>query len=278
LNFEELARQTAQELFDGTAVIFLGAGASMGDDSERAVGKGVPGSVALTEAIAKQFGIELKYDGDGNLLSRLRPVASLAVQKRDPSTVKRFVIDQIRPRCGVPLKVHKALARVNPHTVITTNYDDLYEAAARKADQLLEKVVSPEQLARLPQLRPRLLKLHGDLEAPEKIVLTRQDYGKWQREAGGFSRRWTPCGSASPMASAICQPFLRSTLPSKPTKYRLTRSLASERANRPAIRACNSSNLSDHWPTALGCSVIPSRTTIPSLPRLTGRVADERPN
>jgi hypothetical protein len=74
-------------LFGGTAVIFLGAGASVGDDSERAAGKGVPGSGALTEAVAEQFDIQLKYDADGNLLSALRPVASLAVNKRDESTV-----------------------------------------------------------------------------------------------------------------------------------------------------------------------------------------------
>ncbi len=104
MNFEELARQTAQELFDGTAVIFLGAGASVGDESEGVAKKGVPGSGALMEALAKRFGVELKYDADGNLLSGLRPVASLAVKNRDESTVKRFVVDQIRPRCGAPLK------------------------------------------------------------------------------------------------------------------------------------------------------------------------------
>jgi tetratricopeptide (TPR) repeat protein len=189
LSFEELARQTAQDLFDGTAVIFLGAGASVGDDSERAVGKGVAGSGTLTKAIAKRFGIELKYDSDGNLLSPLRPVASLAAKRRDQSTVKRYVIDQIRPQCGVVLKAHRALASVNPHTVITTNYDDLYETAAREAGHPLEKVVRPEQLPRLPQDRPRLLKLHGDLETPEEIVLTRVDYRKWQREAGGFKAK-----------------------------------------------------------------------------------------
>lgn len=90
LNFAELARQTAQELFDGTAVIFLGAGASVGSDSERTVGRGVPGSGALTKAVAERFGIDLKYDADGNPLSALRPVASLAVKKRGESTVKRF--------------------------------------------------------------------------------------------------------------------------------------------------------------------------------------------
>ena len=189
LNFEELARQTAQELFGGTAVIFLGAGASVGDDSERAAGKGVPGSGALTEAVAERFDIQLKYDADGNLLSALRPIASLAVKKRDESTVKRFVIDWIRPQCGAPLKAHRALASVNPHTVITTNYDDLYEAAAREAGKPLEKVVRREQLPRLPQDHSRLLKLHGDLDPPKEIVLTSADYRKWQREEGGLKAK-----------------------------------------------------------------------------------------
>jgi hypothetical protein len=187
LNFEELARQTAQELFEGTAVIFLGAGASIGADSERAIGRGVPGSGALTKAVAERFGIDLRYDADGNLLSVLRSIATFAVKnRRDESTVKRFVIDHIRPQCGSSLQAHRALASVNPHTVITTNYDDLYESACREADKPLEKVVSPEQLTRIPWDSPRLLKLHGDLEAPKEIILTRDDYRKWQREAGGL--------------------------------------------------------------------------------------------
>lgn len=189
MNFEELARQTAQELFNGTAVIFLGAGASVGSNSERTAGRGVPGSGALTKAVAERFDIDLKYDADGKPLSTLRRVASFAVKKRDESTVKRFVIDQIRPQCGSSLKAHRALASVNPHTVITTNYDDLYESAWREADKPLEKVVRPEQLPRIPQDNPRLLKLHGDIEAPREIVLTRDDYRKWQREAGGLKAK-----------------------------------------------------------------------------------------
>jgi hypothetical protein len=41
------------------------------------------------------------------------------------------VIDRIRPQCGAPLKAHRALASVNPHTVITTNCDDHLEFLRR---------------------------------------------------------------------------------------------------------------------------------------------------
>lgn len=189
MNLEVLARMTARELFDGTAVVFLGAGASVGDDSEREAGEGVPGSSSLTKALAEEFDIDLDYGADGNLLDFLRPVASLAVKRRDESTVKRFVIDRIHPGCGASLKAHRALASVEPHTVITTNYDDLYESAWREAGKDLEKVVRPEQLPRIRQASPRLIKLHGDLETPNEIVLTRADYRRWQREAGGLEAK-----------------------------------------------------------------------------------------
>lgn len=148
----------------------------MGDGSERAA----PSSGELTSSIAKKFDISLKET------STLRGVASLAISKRDPSTVKKFVVDLIRARCGAPLKAHRALARVAPTMVMTTNYDDLYEAAMREAGKPLEKVVRAEQLPRLPHDRPRVLKLHGDVERADEVVLTSQDYREWQREAGGL--------------------------------------------------------------------------------------------
>ena len=190
INFEELAKMTAQGLYRGTAIVFLGAGASMGDDSERKSDKGVPGSASLVKGLARENGIKLRYDGDGNLLDTLRPIASLAAEKQDEISTKKYVIDQIRPRCGVPLKAHRALASVDPHTVITTNYDDLYESAYREAGKLLETVVKSEQLPNIPQDSPRLLKLHGDLNAPQDIVLTQDDYGKWQTESRGLGLKF----------------------------------------------------------------------------------------
>ncbi len=44
MDLAELARQTALEIAEGTAVIFLGVGASVGTTDERDEGKGIVGS------------------------------------------------------------------------------------------------------------------------------------------------------------------------------------------------------------------------------------------
>ena len=161
-------------------------------------------------AIADRFGLALKDD------STLRGVASLAAKNRDPNTVKRFVIDQIRPGCGVPLAAHRALARIAPDTVMTTNYDDLYESALREEEMQFEKVVRSEQLVALPSNRPLVFKLHGDLDRPNEIVLTARDYREWHNGAGGlrteveapFKRKYA-CSSATVCATRICWTYLQ---------------------------------------------------------------------
>jgi len=186
LDLAELARQTAREIAEGKAVIFLGVGASVGTESERIEGKGVLSSGELTRAIAEHFGVDLQYDGGGELVSTLRGVASRAVLKRGPSTVKRFVIKRIRSGCGKPLRVHRALARVAPTIVMTTNYDDLYETAMQEAGKDCKRIVQSSDLVGLPLNRPRMLKLHGDKEQPHEIELTGSDYMAWRKRAAGL--------------------------------------------------------------------------------------------
>jgi len=120
----------------------------------------------------------------------MRGVASRAVLNRNPNTVKKFVIEQIARGCGKPLRAHRALARVAPTIVITTNYDDLYEAAMREAGKECEKIVQSADLLGIPHDRPRVLKLHGDLERPQEIVLTGRDYRAWRKKAQVFRPRW----------------------------------------------------------------------------------------
>ncbi|WP_204081020.1 SIR2 family NAD-dependent protein deacylase [Mycobacterium riyadhense] len=73
---------------------------------------------------------------------------------------------------------HTALVRLDLPLLFTTNYDELIEAAYREAGLQLRVSISEEQFrARRAERPPRhLVKLHGSIDQPETIVLTRSDY------------------------------------------------------------------------------------------------------
>jgi SIR2-like domain len=69
---------------------------------------------------------------------------------------------------------------------MTSNYDDLYEAAMREAENDCERIVRSAELVGLQHSQPRVLKLHGDIERPNEIVLTGPDYMAWRKRAAGL--------------------------------------------------------------------------------------------
>jgi len=79
---------------------------------------------------------------------------------------------------------HEALVRLPVPTLFTTNYDRLIELAfARWNPRLAVSSRPPEFLAQQAQVPERhLVKLHGSIERPESIVLTRDDYARSRRE------------------------------------------------------------------------------------------------
>jgi hypothetical protein len=85
-------------------------------------------------------------------------------------------------RRDVPLtKSLKALARFPANTVYTTNYDKLLESAFRAkgiADPAV--VVYPGQLNYIESKELKIVKIHGDIDHPDTIVLTSSDYAAYQ--------------------------------------------------------------------------------------------------
>jgi hypothetical protein len=75
---------------------------------------------------------------------------------------------------------HAALARLDLPLLFTTNYDELIEAAYLEAGQPLRVSIREEQFkARRPEKPQRhLVKLHGSIDQPDTIVLTRLDYAR----------------------------------------------------------------------------------------------------
>lgn len=96
---------------------------------------------------------------------------------------------KVRPALG-----HLLLAGLQCPQAVTTNYDRLYEAAFKGQHTLTPATVDPPRAATLPYERPEagqswILKMHGDAEHPESLVLSRSSfvsYDSARRPAGSL--------------------------------------------------------------------------------------------
>jgi hypothetical protein len=76
-----------------------------------------------------------------------------------------------------PGPAHEAFARLGFTRVVTTNFDDLLERAYAQVGRICEVVIAEDQLV-LPNAPggTTLLKLHGDVRHPGRIVATESDF------------------------------------------------------------------------------------------------------
>lgn len=167
------ASRLAEIAIDRHLVLFIGAGVS--------AGAGIPTWRDLLHRIAKEGGVDPGYI---KLLEGhdLRDWATLIDRKMHSANgIKHAVADLIQRarRCSLQ---HALLASLRSTEAVTTNFDQLFEIASRVAD---------DELAVLPT-HPRksgtswLLKLHGSVNDPASMVLTRSDYLDMPRNRGAL--------------------------------------------------------------------------------------------
>ncbi|WP_185447176.1 SIR2 family NAD-dependent protein deacylase [Kribbella qitaiheensis] len=78
---------------------------------------------------------------------------------------------------------HQALVALRLQRLFTTNYDELIEAAYQKAGERLRVSASEAQFtAHRRTVDAHLVKLHGSIDQPDTIVLTRSDYARIRLE------------------------------------------------------------------------------------------------
>lgn len=122
--------------------------------------------------------------------------AQLFRQTVGEANYREFLVSQFEMSCQPFIQVtpsHAALVRLDLPLLFTTNYDELIEAAYLQAGQQLRVSVSEEQFkARRGETPARhLVKLHGSIDQPDTIVLTRSDYARARadrKEMLGFLR------------------------------------------------------------------------------------------
>jgi hypothetical protein len=168
---ERLARDAAV----GRLVLFLGSGVS--------AGAGLPLWADLISELADQAGIP---KGQRAQLRRFNEMdmASL-IERRFDRTQTRAASDQHRPldaaiarrfdvrECAL---AHSLLAALPVRQVATTNYDRLFEVASES----IAREVSVLPHAPRPSAYRWLLKMHGCVTRPHEIVLTREDYLRYE--------------------------------------------------------------------------------------------------
>jgi hypothetical protein len=156
-------------LMRGEVCAFVGAGLS--------IGAGLPGWYDLIAELAARIGYELPpakwATGDA-----LIDAAQAYVNRQGLHSLISHLKDRLDTTGVQPTAAHRALARLPISLVFTANFDDLLERAYRDAGKRVEVVVRDSSI---PFMRSgpdtvNIVKLYGDLDQPDTIVLARQQY------------------------------------------------------------------------------------------------------
>ncbi len=156
-------------LATGDVCAFIGAGLS--------VGAGLPGWYDLIAELSARIGHKLPprewASGDA-----LIDAAQTYVNRQGLHSLIGHLKDRLDTTGVQPTAAHRALARLPISLVFTANFDNLLERAFRDAGKRIEVVVKDSSIPfmRRGQDVVNLVKLYGDLDQPDTIVLTRQQY------------------------------------------------------------------------------------------------------
>ena len=91
----------------------------------------------------------------------------------------KFIQDNLKSDNG-PNPIDEEIFNILPHHIITTNYDNLLESC-KNINSKLYSVVSNDSDLLSKSNEKYIIKMHGDLQEPEKIVLRESDYIEYEQ-------------------------------------------------------------------------------------------------
>ncbi len=180
----ETTKLIAQKVAEGRCILFLGAGVHSpppeGSVHRYPEAERPPMGAQLSRILAAASGFDKEFPKESiNNLQRV----SLHFQRRFS---RNKLVEQVREAVDEgkkPSPALRALSELNFPLVITTNFDKLLERALYACGKDPRKLVYSRDGQRQTQDypdptagRPFVFKIHGDIDEPESIVITDEDY------------------------------------------------------------------------------------------------------
>ena len=161
-----------EHLANGRLILFLGA------DLPAAL-TGLPSRADLAAGLAQRHGLPAGLS--------LAAAAQRVMQGGNRFAFTDYLIRQL-DTLGKPLRLHQLIARLPIPIIITTAYDNLLEQAFAQAGEPINRVVRDSDLAFADPHRRMLIKLYGDIQQRDTLVVTEDDQlGLWRsREKEGL--------------------------------------------------------------------------------------------
>lgn len=164
---EILIKRYSEALEDGRAAIFAGAGLS--------VSAGFVDWKGLLKNIAEELKISIRD------YTNLVDLAQYYVNESRNTTELGQAIVNSFPTSTNPTTNHEILASLPIRTYWTTNFDKLIERSIEKAGKICDVKSSPTSLAISKTQRDAIVyKMHGDVDNPDKTILTRDQFEKYE--------------------------------------------------------------------------------------------------
>jgi hypothetical protein len=190
----EIPKEIEESGEKGQCILFLGAMASAPspEGSRFHYTKTPPSATELSRRLAERCGYP---DEDVTNLQRV----SLYYEFRPGGSrqaLVRAIEEEITGPDVIPSPALHMLAALPFSIVITTNYDHLFDIALSRANtregrpkqpivRIYDPTLPPEAVPLDPtEERPVLLKLHGDINKPESMVVTEEDYIRFIQRMG----------------------------------------------------------------------------------------------
>ena len=149
------------------AAIFAGAGLS--------VAAGYVNWKDLLRKVAEELGLDVDKETD------LIGIAQYHLnEKMGRGGLNQLIIDELTNQ-GILTANHNLLANLPIDTYWTTNYDQLIEEALKNNGKRPDVKIVQENLAiNKPKRNAVVYKMHGDVQLPDKAVITKEDYETYE--------------------------------------------------------------------------------------------------